>query len=256
MSASETARHGALLVRESERGVLAVVGPDRATWLNGVVTPEVANLRPGQATFGLLLGKTGKIHTDFYAAAASDRLLLAVAPGTAEQARSELDRMLVMEDAEVIDRSEELECLFLHGARAAEFAATVADQAAVAELDHTGFGGALLFVARASAAPVQQKLEAAGASLGSPAEWLELRLERGIGVFGSDYGPGDNPHEAALDRKAVSWSKGCYLGQEAVFMQDARGKLKRRLAWLNVAGPAPEAGTPLLSSAGEVVGEV
>jgi folate-binding protein YgfZ len=96
----------------------------------------------------------------------------------------------------------------------------------------------------------------AGASEATASDWLSLRVERGLGVFGADYGPGDNPHEAALDRVAICWTKGCYLGQEAVFMQDARGKLKRRLAWLSVSGPEPGAGTPVLSAAGEAAGEV
>lgn len=257
MAPSETARHGALLVREPERGVLAVRGPERATWLNGVVTPDVAGLRPGQGAFGLLLGKTGKIQTDFYAAAGADQLLLAVAPGTAELARADLDRMLVMEDAEVVDVSAELECMSLHGARAVELARAAAEGTGfAAELDRTGLGGALLFVARDSIESTVRALVTAGVTEATAADWLAFRLERGLGVFGVDYGPGDNPHEAALDRVAISWSKGCYLGQEAVFMQDARGKLKRRLAWLNLSGPEPAVGTPLLSAAGEAVGEV
>src|SRR5688572_7536257 len=258
MAASETARRGVFVVREPERGVLAVRGPERATWLNGVVTPDVVGVSAGSGTFGLLLSKTGKIQTDFYLAAAADRVLLAVAPGTNELARAELDRMLVMEDAEVLDLSLELECLCLHGHGAVELARNAAAElgGSVAELDRTGLGGALLFVKRDATEAVLRVLSAGGAGLASAKDWLELRLARGIGAFGADYGPGDNPHEAALDRVAISWSKGCYLGQEAVFMQDARGKLKRRLAWLEVSSPAPEAGTLVLTAAGEAAGEI
>jgi tRNA-modifying protein YgfZ len=61
---------------------------------------------------------------------------------------------------------------------------------------------------------------------------------------------------AGLDRSAVSWSKGCYLGQEVVFMQDARGKLKRRLVPLAVPTGVPAAGAEVRSATDEVVGEV
>jgi tRNA-modifying protein YgfZ len=256
-TASETAKRGAWFVRE-ERGVLAVRGPDRATWLNGVVTPDVASLAPGRGVFGLLLSKQGKIHTDFVLGAETERFLLAVAPGTAELARDELERMLVMEDAEIVNVSDAVTCFSLHGARSFELAqGVVLEQGgSAAELDRTGLGGALVFVEPARADALSRALESAGARAAGGADWLALRVERGIGAFGVDYGPADNPHEAGLDRMAIAWNKGCYLGQEAVFMQDARGKLKRRLSLLSVEGVAPEPGSPVLSPAGETVGDV
>jgi folate-binding protein YgfZ len=54
----------------------------------------------------------------------------------------------------------------------------------------------------------------------------------GVPAFGIDFGPDDNPHQASLERRTVSWTKGCYLGQEVVCMQDMRGKTKRRLVRL------------------------
>jgi tRNA-modifying protein YgfZ len=256
--ARKTSLEGALLVRERERGVLAVRGPDRAKWLNGVVTPDVAQLAAGRGVFGLLLSKQGKIQTDLLLGAGAAEFLLAVAPGTAELALAELDRMLVMEDAEIVNRSGELECFALHGSRAFALAQAAAERrgGTAAELDRTGLGGALLFVEQAEADAIAAALVGEGASLASADAWESLRLERGVGVFGVDYGPGDNPHEAALERLAISWSKGCYLGQEAVFMQDARGKLKRRLSLLNLVGGRADSGAPVLGPAGETVGEV
>ncbi|HEY6079381.1 MAG TPA: tRNA-modifying protein YgfZ, partial [Polyangiaceae bacterium] len=63
-----------------------------------------------------------------------------------------------------------------------------------------------------------------------------LLAEHGLGSFGVDFDQRDNPHEASLDRVAVSWTKGCYLGQEVVCMQDMRGKVKRRLVPLAGGG--------------------
>lgn len=245
------------VVSDEARGVLAVSGGDRVSWLNGVVTCDATLAAPGRAVFGLLLSKQGKIQTDFLLLAAPDRLFLTVAEGTAELVRTELDRMLVMEDAELGDVSGELALLTLVGPRAAELARGVGQNGgAMGEVDRPGLRGAALLVPRAELAVVVAALEAAGAVQPDAAAWQRIRLARGVAAFGADFGPGDNPHEAGLERSAVSWSKGCYLGQEVVFMQDARGKLKRRLVPVSVPAGLPAVGAELRSEPGEVVGEV
>jgi len=254
---SAAAREAALVVPELERGVLRVSGPDRTTWLNGVVTPDVAQVTPGVATFGLLLSKVGKIHSDFFAMARDDALCLLTAPGTEAVVRDELDRMLVMEDAELRSSTDELGCVSLHGPRALEYARSVSRQGVtVSSLDRTGLGGAVLLCPRSAVAEVLSVLGAVGARVASNEEWERLRVERRVGAFGIDYGTSDNPHEASLERAAISWTKGCYLGQEVVFMQDARGKVKRRLTQLEVEGPLPARGAWVLDETGASVGEV
>ncbi len=257
-AASAAARTSALIVAESERGVLVVSGSERASWLNGVVTCDVAAVGKGQAAFGLVLSKVGKIQSDFYVFSRDPTLCLAVSPGTEATTRAELERMLVMEDAELESASSELACVALHGPRAVSIASSVASQdgVSVAELDRTGFGGAVLLAPRASIGAFVATLVAAGGFVASAEQWERLRVERRLGEFGRDYGPTDNPHEAALDRVAVSWTKGCYLGQEVVFMQDARGKLKRRLVQLELEGPLSSGDAEVVDSAGERVGEV
>jgi len=256
--ASAAARASGLIVAEAERGVLLVAGSERVSWLNGVVTADVATVAPGAATFGLLLSKVGKIQSDFYALAHGNELALVVAPGTESTVLTELERMLVMEDAELRSASSELACVSIHGPKAAELAATVSTLEGVTSgaLDRTGLGGAVLLVPRTQLDEVTARLVAEGAVLANAEAWQRLRVERRLGLFGVDYGPGDNPHEAALERVAVSWSKGCYLGQEVVFMQDARGKLKRRLVQLELDGAVPPPGAALTSPTAEPLGEV
>src|SRR4051812_31768035 len=113
--ASEAARRSALLVAEPERGVLLVSGSERVTWLNGVVTCDVKKVTERQAVFGLLLSKVGKIQTDFYLVSRAGKLCVLLAPGTETLAQGELERMLVMEDAEVRSATTELACVSLHG---------------------------------------------------------------------------------------------------------------------------------------------
>jgi folate-binding protein YgfZ len=77
-----------------------------------------------------------------------------------------------------------------------------------------------------------------------------------VPIHGVDIDEQRSPHEASLDRRAVSWTKGCYLGQEAVCMQDMRGKVKRRLVSVLVSSPeVPAAGTPVTTPDGSKVGE-
>lgn len=255
--ASEAARQTALVVAEPERGVLLVTGSERVSWLNGVVTCDVKKVSERDAAFGLLLSKVGKIQTDLFILSRSGELCLLVAPGTEAVALSELERMLVMEDAELTSGSADLGCLSLHGPASLSFGERVATPGmSVAALDRTGLGGALVVAPRAELAAVVERLRGQGAVVADAAAWERLRVERRVGVFGVDYAAADNPHEAGLERLAVAWDKGCYLGQEVVFMQDARGKLKRRLALLELDGAPAARGAPVTTESGESLGEV
>ena len=97
-----------LFVLENLHGVLAVRGPDRKSWLNGVVTCDVNELGAERGVVGLFLNKQGKVRTDLVLVEGAEQVFLRVAPGRGPTLFAELDRMLVMEDAELADRSAEL----------------------------------------------------------------------------------------------------------------------------------------------------
>lgn len=265
MTPSEAARSTALIVPELERGTLVVTGSERREWLNGIVTADLRELKPSQGAFGLLLTKQGKITSELWIVAATDALYVSTAPGTTLAALQTLNSLLIMEDAELVDRSSELGWIALHGPRAAELAAsggesrphrTTEAAIAAAPIDFMGLGGAALVGSRDAIASLTSGLVTAGAVLASIADSERLRIERGLPRYGLDYDGNDNPHEASLERRAVSWTKGCYLGQEVVCMQDMRGKVKRRILPLLVdsrAMPRPGAAVTL---AERPVGEV
>jgi folate-binding protein YgfZ len=234
------ARSAAVAVPGADRDTLIVTGPDRLTWLEGLVTCELKNLAPGAGTWGLVLNRQGKIQSVVWVVAGKDRLWLSLAPGTGAAIEAELGRMLIMEDAE-LERPEAPHVWFsVHGPEAAARAASWASEAggASAPIDFTGLGGAALVVPREQEVTLRA---AAEGLLLAREDWTALRLERGLPEFGVDFDGSDRPHEAALDRRAVSWSKGCYLGQEVVCMQDMRGKVKRSVRTLKVDAP-PGAG--------------
>jgi folate-binding protein YgfZ len=83
--------------------------------------------------------------------------------------------------------------------------------------------------------------------------WEAIRVSLGVPRFGVDYDEETLPQEASMERLAVSFTKGCYLGQETVFRLEKRGHPRRRLAHLVIDGSEPlAAGTPLVGAEGEV----
>lgn len=218
------------------RDTLLVRGPDRKTWLDGLLTCKVPDVAQGVAGYGLLLTKQGKIVTDAFLVDDGSVLFLGVAPGQGEAVRALLDRYLVMEEAELQTAEPPLSWLLAPGG-------------ASASNDPRG---------QLTLGSLQAELRVAPSAPSAPSA-AQLLAEHGLGVFGVDFGERDNPHEASLDRLAVSWTKGCYLGQEVVCMQDMRGKVKRRLVALDggagLLGGGASA-SPVLAADGSVAGEV
>jgi folate-binding protein YgfZ len=231
------------------RDTLVARGPDRKTWLDGLVTCQVTAVSPGAAAYGLLLTKQGKIVSDVFLADDGEQLFIGVAPGQGPSAQELLDRYLVMEDAELSRPEVAPAWLLLAGSSSSSSGA----EPGLAQ-------GTLRLGTLACALEVSRS----AAGVAPPAELRAWLAQHGLGSFGVDFDQRDNPHEASLDRIAVSWTKGCYLGQEVVCMQDMRGKVKRRLVALSggaellslLHGAAPATATDVLAADGASVGHV
>ena len=250
------ARTHALHVRAPGLAVLPVSGADRRTWLNGLVTCDVTKLEVGRAAYGLAVAQKGRILADLVFVADDARVLVVAPSAEVDGLRVAFDKYLVMEDAEM-GSVDELEVAFVHGPDAA--AALEVARAAGATgglLDVTGLGGAVVLTPKSLGDAVRAKL-AAVCVMGDDTGWDALRLERGIPRFGVDFDATMYPQEASLEKRAVSFDKGCYLGQEVICMLEMRGHVKRRLMPLVLdAGDVPQKGTSVTSAAGDVVGEV
>jgi folate-binding protein YgfZ len=226
-------------VHALSRDTLSVRGPDRKAWLDGLLTCAVTAVSETTAGYGLLLTKQGKIVTDVFLADSGQELFVGVAPGQGALVRQLLDRYLVMEDAELEGPSSPV--AWLLGAEPSQ-----SDAVARGALT-LGTWQTQLLVTQSAAEVLPDA--------------ADLLAAHGLGIYGVDFGERDNPHEASLDRIAVSWTKGCYLGQEVVCMQDMRGKVKRRLVALDGSSALLQASAsaqPLevLSSDGSVAGHV
>jgi folate-binding protein YgfZ len=235
-------------------GAFAITGPDRRSWLNGLVTQDVGKLADGDGAYALAVGKTGRILEEVWILGAPERLLVVAARAGADALREHLERHLIMEDAEIgppLDRG----VLFAHGPLVAELCDRARSIGAdAARIDWTGRDDAAVILAKEGALEETRAalLATAGVALVDDAAWETARIRWGIPRFGVDFDGESLPQEASLEQLAVCFTKGCYLGQETVFMVEKRGHAKKKLVRLAI-DPAIDGGDPVLAGVGIVL---
>ena len=252
------ARGHALALAASEMTVLVVTGSDRLSWLNGMLTCDLAAAKPGDVAYGLAVTVKGRILSDVIVIVDPERVLLSVERAAVDRLRASFDRHLMMEDA-VVGGAPELGTWFVHGPRAAEvLAAARRGHASGGSFDRTGLGGAVICAPTPFEPHVERAVASVGGMMGDRAGWDTLRVERGVAAFGVDFGEETYPQEAGLEKTAVSFAKGCYLGQEVVCMLEMRGHVKRKLVSLVMSPGAevPPPGAAILDAAGTPVGQI
>jgi folate-binding protein YgfZ len=256
--AARAASTSVLVVPARDRAAIVVSGKDRTSWLNGLVTCDLAKRERGQGAYGLLVEKKGRIQTDLFVVADAEEsaLALAVPSSLRESLLATLDHYLIMEDAELAPA--ELVFLVAHGPRASELRALAPFAGSV---DLLGHGGIVLAAPAADATAFEARVSEAATKLGGmlvdEATWDAVRIEHGLPRFGVEFDTTHYPQEAALETLAVSFEKGCYLGQEVVYMLQERGHVKRKLVPLDLDGAeVPILGAAVTTPAGEAVGEI
>jgi tRNA-modifying protein YgfZ len=252
----KAARGAVLAVDEPDLVALQVTGKDRLSWLNGMLTCDLVPAKPGDAVYGLSVAQKGRILSDLFVVVESERVLMLVRRAAAATLAAEFERHLMMEDAELVPAFDAFSVLSLHGPRSAAVLEVARSAGASGGLvDSTGLGGAVVVWPREKDEAVRLALREAlareGGALGDDAGWEALRLERAVPRFGVDFDGTTYPQEAGLETSAVSFSKGCYLGQEVVCMLQMRGHVKRKLAQLVFEGDAaPPVGAHVLDGEG------
>jgi folate-binding protein YgfZ len=192
------------VVRRTDRRVLAVSGADRASWLQGLVTNDVVSLAEGDTRYAAYLTPQGRMITDMNVVAHGDRLLLDVPAPLSSELRDTLDALIFAEDVQVTDES----------------------------------GRILVWtvVTDLFTDVVAESLPAEFKSL--PEIDLDtfevIRIERGIPKFLADMNEDTIPLEAGIEDRAISFTKGCYVGQEVIVRVTHRGGgrvAKRLVRW-------------------------
>lgn len=239
-----------------DRVLVAVRGDDARTWLNGQVTNDVRSTAAGDAVYALAIHVKGRVLADLFVLDRGEAGLAMTLPRANLPVLLEhFDKYVIMEDV-VLEPDEGTALITVQGPRAAE---VVAGTEAFA-CDRLGRGGFDVLVesgARdATVAALSEKARAvAGGGPVSDEAWELARLRAGRPALFVDFGDTTYPQEAGLERTAVSFQKGCYLGQEVVCMLENRGQLNRRL--VSLASEAELARGAILSDAdGKKVGEI
>lgn len=258
--AKDAAARGALLVTAGHLGTIEVTGPDRQSWLNGLVTSDVAKLVPGRVSYGLALVKIGRIISDVYVLLAGDRLLVAAQRDRVAQLEEHLEKYLIMEDAAHRDVSDSYVWIFAQGPRGAEVAGAAAAidgvYAGTVDLQGPPDGIVAIPAARRDEVLAQIVAKVPDSATGSEEDAEQLRIRRHLPRYGVDFGDKNYPQEASLEKIAVSFNKGCYLGQEVVCRLEMRGHVVKKLVPLQIAGDPPANGAEVRSADGKVLGAV
>jgi aminomethyltransferase len=259
-------REGSGLVDRSDHGVLEVTGRDRASFLHALLSNEVKGLAPGQGCAATLLDIHGKVQVVLLVWALDDRILLVTPPGRAASTLEALDHYLFSEKAVLEDATGSLALLMLAGPGAPALAERLTGARVVetAWSHVTGAVGATpVRVVRGGGetgeaevwlvAPVAVGAELAraarddGARSIGPSALESLRIEAGTPRFPDDIGPHVLLPEVPF-MHLVSYSKGCYPGQEVVVRIRDRGHVNRHLRGLVLEGDAvPEAGSEVVA---------
>ena len=253
-----------LLADRSFFGELAVRGAGRASFLHGQCSNEVKALRPGSGTFVTFLTPKGKLLGDVDLLVLEDEIRLRCSPLFAAPLAAHLRKFAVFDKVEIVDLAPERSLFWVDGEGAAALVESVVgaplpagpaganallrrgdDPLLVSSCDRLGTVGFDLSIAKSAAGSLHAALVAAGAR---PAGWAlleRLRIEAGRPRLGVDMDDSNLPNEAGLV-DSISYTKGCYTGQETIARLRTYGHVNKRLVGFRIEGtdvPAPE--TPL-----------
>src|SRR4029077_371742 len=261
------ARDSVALIDKNYRAYLSFTGPDRVRYVNAVLTNNVKELREGHGDVSLLLNPQGHILAEIETYAFADKLFCVSYAMIRQRLIEVLDKFIIMDDVTLTDETARYGTLALEGPKAAAIVQELAcvNLTQLGELScHDGAVNALPCrivkrspggVAGAEFVVESEKLtelwqilsEAARIHGGGPIGYTALsapRLTQSVPWFGYDFGEKQIPHEAGLQDSHISYTKGCYTGQEIVERVRSRGQVNRqrvRLAFSGDVVPEPEA---------------
>lgn len=257
------------------RNAIGVTGKDRATYLHGLLTNDIQALTPGTGCYAAWLTPQGRMLTDIHIFESGEMILLDVPADVLPATLQRLDQFLFSEDVQFADLSETLRAVWVHGPAASsmleEVLTGVAGLASWLEYQNTRaeFGGSPVIVARVSQLGVpgfvvyieparqpdlQRALVERGAIAAGSAAIEAARIEAGYPLFGVDMTEETIPLEAGIEDRAISLSKGCYVGQEVIIrvLHRGHGRVAKKLVTLRIEGEVPASGAGLFSEARDV----
>ena len=273
------ARSAAALIDRSPLTKIELRGRDRTNFLHNLCTNDIKALAAGRGCEAFFTNAQGKVLAFVRVFAGTDSIWLDTVPGAADHLMKHLDRYLIMEKVELADRSADWAQLLVVGPRSSEVVAAIGLAAPSVTHEyqfieatlaggpcHIIAGGTLglpsheLRVPADRAVTVWRQLRAAGEPAGlrliGERAFDILRIEAGLPIYGIDMDESNLPQEIGRDRLAISFTKGCYIGQETIARIDAMGHVNRHLVGLKIAASEPPPRGSSISAAGKSIGQL
>jgi len=268
-------RERAALGQVAERLQIAVAGNDRAAYLQGLLTNDIPTLKPGTGCYSAWLSPQGRMLTDMHVLESGDMILLDVPAETAAEVLRRLEQFIFSEDVRVSSLADVMAGVWVHGPGASALLERVMTDAqgiaawteyhharftfgahpvSIARISQLGVPGFCVYIERAASPALRAALERAGAA-SVPQEAIDAaRIEAGYPVFGVDMTDDTIPLEAGIEQRAISFTKGCYVGQEVIIrvLHRGHGRVARRLVSLRVDGAVPARGARVYSGDREI----
>jgi folate-binding protein YgfZ len=252
-------RESAGVIDLSFRSRICLVGADRAPYLHGQVTNDVKKLRVGEGCYAAITNAKGKMESDLNIFMLVDELLLDFEPGLTEKISQRLEKFIVADDVQIVDAAPHYGLLSVQGPKAeaivqaldlfGEIPSKPLDSLKISDATlgeiyfannpRLGGNGFDLFVPNNSLGAVADKLIAAAKQIGGRAAgWTAFetaRIEAGIPRFGADMDETNIPLECGIERRAIVYNKGCYIGQEVINRIHSVGHVNKELRGLRLA---------------------
>jgi folate-binding protein YgfZ len=257
------------------RGQIAVAGKDRASYLQGLLTNDIQALTAGTGCYSAWLTPQGRMLTDMHVFESGDMILLDVPADQLQSTLQRLDQFLFSEDVQLADLAGSLRGVWLHGPRAATIIERaipglngVADwpdyrnaraefngtPVVVARVNQLGVPGFCIYISPQQEQALLVQSREAGAAQADAVSLEAARIEAGYPLFGVDMTEDTIPLEAGIEQRAISFTKGCYVGQEVIIrvLHRGHGRVAKKLVGLQIDGAVPQAGAKLLVGTREV----
>jgi len=230
---------------------ISVTGADRQTFLNSFCTNDVKRLVPGTSCESFFTNVKGKIVGHGVIHCRDAEMVFVGAPGQASRLVEQLDRYVIREDVKLRDTTKERSYFLVAGGGAAENSLAIIswdmigrDDSKLNEVDPNELSDAV------------RSLVAEGFMVAGPQAFEAARIEARMPIYDIDFNEQNLPQEVGRDREAISFTKGCYLGQETVARIDALGHVNQRLVGVRFVGSDTPARGLELTREGRIVGSV
>ena len=265
--AYRAARHGAAVLDRSAFARLVVSGRDRATYLHGLLTNDISSLTAGHGCYSAYLTAQGRMIADLWVYELGDVILLTLLAEVKDTVMAKLDQFIFSEDVQLGDVTSTFAAVAIVGPRALASVARVTGLSpdALVELPphgsiRTAFNGHPAIVLRATdlgepgyellvesseLTALRDDLQAAGGVMADAGVAEVIRIEGGVPRFHQDMDEETIPLEAGIEGRAISLTKGCYVGQEVIIrvLHRGHGRVARKLVGLVLTdGPSLERG--------------